>query len=91
VIENHLNSDKQYLPATYVVNYWDLNTGALQRAEAHQQTWHHVGRFDLPLSATVVTSLPAGSDGSAKEKTAGPRQETKGLKLTNIHLVEALR
>jgi hypothetical protein len=74
VLENRLNAKNKYLPATYVVNYWDLKTGALQRAEAHHQTWQFVGRYDLPLGATVVTSLP-------------DKQETKSLKLTNIRLI----
>jgi hypothetical protein len=73
VLENRLNAEHKYLPATYVVNYWDLKTGGLQRAEAHHQTWQHVGRFDLPLGANVVTSLPE-------------KQETKALTLSNIRL-----
>jgi hypothetical protein len=81
VLENRLNEEKQYLPSTYVVNYWDLNSGALQRAEAHQQTWQRVGRFDLPLGALVVTSMPG---------TAG-KQETRSLKLSNIRLPVAAR
>jgi hypothetical protein len=87
VIENKLDADKHYLPSTYVVNYWDLKTGALTRAEAHQQTWQHVGRFDLPLGATVVTSHP----GAAPASPLPGWQETKSLKLTNIHLTAAPR
>jgi hypothetical protein len=75
VLENRLNEEKQYLPATYVVNYWDSKSGVLQRAEAHRQTWQHVGRFDLPLAEVVVTAFPG-------------KEETKGLKLSNIHLSE---
>jgi hypothetical protein len=75
VLENRLNEEKQYLPATYVVNYWDLSSGALQRAEAHHQTWQRIGRYDLPLGAVVVTALPA-------------KEETKALTLSNIHLTE---
>jgi hypothetical protein len=78
VIENRLNEEKQYLPATYVVNYWDTKSGALQRAEGHHQTWQRIGRFDLPLTAMVITSLPG-------------KQETKELKLSNIHLSQANR
>jgi hypothetical protein len=78
VIENRLNAEKQYLPATYVVNYWDLKSDALQRAEAHQQTWQRIGRIDLPLAAMVVTSLPN-------------KQETKSLKLLNVRLNEGTR
>lgn len=76
VLENRLSAEKQYLPATYVVNYWDLKNGTLQRAEAHTQTWQHVGRYDLPLGAMVVTSLPG-------------KQETRSLKLSNVKLSAA--
>jgi hypothetical protein len=78
VLENNLNAEKQYLPATYVVNYWDLKTNALQRAEAHYQSWQRIGRFDLPLGALVVTSLPS-------------KQETKSLKLSKVRLEVASR
>jgi Protein of unknown function (DUF3386) len=87
VIENQLNAEKQYLPSTYVVNYWDIKSGDLKYAEAHQQTWQHVGRFDLPLGATVVTSHP----GAAPASPLPGWQETKSLKLTNVHLNEATR
>jgi hypothetical protein len=76
VIENRLNEEKQYLPASYVVNYWDLKSGTLQKAEGHQQTWQRIGRFDLPLSAMVITSLPG-------------KQETKELKLSNIRVAQS--
>jgi uncharacterized GH25 family protein len=75
VIENRLNAEKQYLPSTYVVNYWDTKSGALKTAEGHQQTWQRVGRFDLPSAAMVVSSTPG-------------KQETKELKLTNVRLLE---
>jgi hypothetical protein len=78
VLENRQNAEKRYLPATYVVNYWDLKTHALQRAEAHYQSWQRIGRFDLPLGAMVVTSLPS-------------KQETKSLKLSNIRVAVASR
>jgi hypothetical protein len=75
VTENLLNAEKQQLPAHFVVNYWDNKTDALQRSEAHEQTWERIGRFDLPRTTTVVTA------------SAG-KQETRSLKLTNVRLLK---
>ncbi len=97
VLENRLNAEKQFLPVSYVVNYWDLKTGALQRAEAHHETWQRVGDIDLPLASLVLTSYPAGArehgsvvQASADSGTNGAarsgRQETKSLKLLNTRL-----
>jgi uncharacterized GH25 family protein len=75
VIENRLTPEKHYLPSTYAVNYWDLKSGALQKSEAHLQTWQRIGRFDLPLGAAVVTAYPG-------------KQEARELKLSNVRLAE---
>jgi hypothetical protein len=75
VIENRPTPDKHYLPSTYAVNYWDLKSGALQKSEAHLQTWQRVGRLELPLAAAVVTAYPG-------------KQEARELKLSNVRLTE---
>ncbi len=75
VLENRLNEEKQYLPACFVVNTWDIKTGNLRGAEAHHQTWTRRGKFDLPLKTTVVTA------GTGK-------QEARSITLSN-HKLEA--
>jgi uncharacterized GH25 family protein len=56
VIENRLNAEKRFLPVSYVVNYWDVGTGALQKSQTHHDAWTRVGSFDLPTSVLVVTA-----------------------------------
>jgi Protein of unknown function (DUF3386) len=74
VMENKLNADKQYLPAEYVVNYWDLKGDMLKRSESHHNTWQRVGKFDLPTQVLVVTATPQ-------------KQEARCLKIGNHHLL----
>jgi hypothetical protein len=73
VTENHVNEEKKFLPACYVVNTWDTKTDALQSSVTHHQTWQRVGKFDLPLATTIV------------EASAG-KQEARSLKLSNHQL-----
>lgn len=75
VLENRRNEEQLYLPAHYVVNTWDVATGALKSSESHHQTWERVSRFDLPATARVVTA------------TAG-KLEARGLTLSNHKLGE---
>src|SRR5262249_21352149 len=77
VMENRLNPEKKYLPASYVVNYWDLKTDALMRSDTHFHTWTRVGTFDLPESLTVVSATPG-------------KQEAKSMQLTNVRLPKAV-
>jgi uncharacterized GH25 family protein len=74
VLENALNEEKQFLPVSYVVNTWDLKADVLKRSEAHHQTWRRIGKFDLPLSETVVTA----ADGTL---------EARSMKLSNHKLL----
>jgi hypothetical protein len=78
VTENRLNEEKQFLPVSYVVNYWSLKDGTLQRSEAHHNAWQRVGAFDLPVEELVVTASPG-------------KQETRCLRLTNHQLVVPAR
>jgi hypothetical protein len=54
--ENQRNAEGKFLPANYVVHYWDAHSGQLQRTEAHTQTWTRVDIFDLPVLARVITA-----------------------------------
>jgi hypothetical protein len=56
VLENRPNAEGKYLSVAFIVNYWNLGSGDLQRSEAHHQTWTRVGRYDLPAATTVVAS-----------------------------------
>jgi hypothetical protein len=69
VIENRANQEKLFLPVSYVVNYWDVNSGALQKSQTHHDTWTRVGAFDLPATALVVTAT-------------GGKQEARSLALS---------
>ena len=60
VIENRLNEEKLYLPACYVVNYWDLKNDSLKFSQAFHQDWTRVDKFDLPTSVLKVTATPDG-------------------------------
>lgn len=60
VMENRLNDEKQFLPASYVVNTWDLKTEALKSSQTFHQEWVRVGRYDLPSSVMVVTATGDG-------------------------------
>jgi hypothetical protein len=74
VMENMVNSEKQYLPTSYVVNSWDLKTNALRSSETFHHQWTRVGAYDLPGTATVVKATTDG------------KQEARQLKLTNHKL-----
>src|SRR5205807_2065783 len=60
VLANRKNAEKKYLPASYVVNTWNVKTGALQSSVTHHNTWRRVGKFDLPLACTVVSASGDG-------------------------------
>lgn len=60
VIESRLNEEKQYLPACYVVNYWNSKSNALMRSDAFRQEWTRLGKFDLPSVDLLVTATPDG-------------------------------
>jgi hypothetical protein len=70
-LENRTNAENKFLPASFVVHYWDPQTGALTKTESTTQTWLRlekpgVGRFDLPLAVQVIT---AGKEVSANSLT----------------------
>jgi uncharacterized protein DUF3386/uncharacterized protein DUF4198 len=54
--ENRTNAENRFLPASFVVHYWDAKTGELTRTEANLQTWTRVGAYDLPVTARVITA-----------------------------------
>ena len=54
--ENRENAEGKFLPANYIVHYWDNSTGELQRTEAHTQAWKRLEYFDLPAFERVITA-----------------------------------
>jgi len=73
VLENMVNEEKQFLPVSYVVNYWDRKGEVLKQSVAHHDSWKRVGKFDLPTELLVLTATPTG-------------QEARSIKLTNHQL-----
>jgi hypothetical protein len=55
MLENKITDNGQYLPASYIVNYWDKD-GKLLRSEGHTQTWQRVGALELPKQLRVVST-----------------------------------
>jgi hypothetical protein len=60
VLENDRNTDGQFLPRAYTVQYWDGASGELKRSESIQQRWQRVGSWDLPARHTLTTASAAG-------------------------------
>jgi hypothetical protein len=62
MLENIRNEEGKYLPAHYVVNYWNTESKQLTKTEAYTQTWQRVGGLDLPASVRIVTATPGTAD-----------------------------
>jgi Protein of unknown function (DUF3386) len=60
VIDNDKNREGKYLPRSYVVQFWDASSGALQRSETVMDRWVRVGKLDLPVTHTVTAATGTG-------------------------------
>ena len=60
VLANELNTERQFLPQVYTVQYWDHLTGATSRCETVQNRWKRVGNWDLPADQIVTVATPEG-------------------------------
>ena len=60
VLDNDKNAEGQFLPHSYVVNYWDAATGKLNRVETFQERWRRIGSWDLPAMRSILTTSDAG-------------------------------
>jgi hypothetical protein len=93
VLENRVTPEKKFLPASFVVNTWDVHGGRLRSSEAHHTTWVRVGHFDLPQTLTVVTALPGSpasgtaATGTAPAANGGGSLQARSLKLSGHHLL----
>ena len=72
--------EKKFLPTSYVVNSWDLKTGALRSSTAFHHTWQRVEGFELPQVTLVVDA-----GGASRSAEARPL-EARTLTLTNHQL-----
>lgn len=59
-LDNETTADGRYLPHSYSVQYWDADSGRLDRTENAQDRWTRVGSFDLPSEHTVATATSGG-------------------------------
>jgi hypothetical protein len=77
VLKNLMNPKGKYLPASYVVDFWDAKTGELIRSVANHQTWSRVGGFDLPkVTLAVTASREAAGGGALAERSYSARSLT---------------
>ncbi len=60
ILENGRNPEGDFLPHSYVVQYWDADTGKLKSTETIQENWQRVGSWDLPTSHSVMTASDDG-------------------------------
>lgn len=60
VVDNETNAEGKFLPRSYVVQYWDAATGALERSETVMDRWVRLGAFDLPQCHTVTAATGSG-------------------------------
>jgi hypothetical protein len=60
VLDTERNAEGRFLPHSYVVQYWDAETRALQRTETVRQAWQRVGSWDLPTSYTATAASGTG-------------------------------
>ena len=76
VVENRPNAEGKFLSVAFVVNYWNADNNDLTKSESHHQTWNRVGKFDLPVTTTVITS------------SKQPAELAQTLTLSNHRLLE---
>jgi hypothetical protein len=88
VLESITNAEGKYLTTSFVVDYWNLESGELVRSEATSQTWQRVGKFDLPAVTRVIAASREKAAGAAGGD-AEPGYGAKSLTLTNQKLLEA--
>jgi hypothetical protein len=60
VLDNARNPEGRFLPQSYLVQYWDASSGALDRVESVQERWQRFRSWDLPARHTVTDASSAG-------------------------------
>jgi hypothetical protein len=83
VLENRITPEKQFLPVSYVVSTWDVNSPALLKSQTHYHTWTRLASFDLPETLLVVTAI-----GNAPPGAATGQLQARSLKLLGHRLLQ---
>ncbi len=60
VLDDLRNAEGKQLPQSYTVQYWNAQTGDLDRTESISNRWTRVGKYDLPSAITVRTASKSG-------------------------------
>jgi hypothetical protein len=60
VLDNARNPEGRFLPQSYLVQYWDAASGALDHVESVQERWQRFRSWDLPTVHTVTDASDAG-------------------------------
>ena len=60
ILDNQTNPEGQFLPHSYVVQYWDAATGKLKSTETIQERSKRISSWDLPTLHTVTTASDSG-------------------------------
>jgi hypothetical protein len=60
VLDNDKNPEGRFLPHSYLVQYWDAASGAIDHVESVQERWQRFGSWDLPKVHTVTNASSAG-------------------------------
>ncbi len=88
VLESMTNKEGKFLTTSFVVDYWNLETGDLVRSDASSQTWTRVGLYDLPVLTRVITSRGKSFAGEVAKEDA---YTAKSLTLTHHQLLKAAK
>lgn len=56
VLQTTLNQEGKYLPGSFVVHYWDAESGDLRKTDAFTHVWKRIGDFDLPDTTRIVST-----------------------------------
>ena len=60
VLKTDRSAEGKVLSRAFVVQYWNAQTGALEKIESFQNDWQRVGLFDLPAAIVQTISSDAG-------------------------------
>lgn len=77
MLENRKNEEGKFIPATFVVHYWDAKSGQLTKTEANLQTWTRINGFDLPVTMKVIA---CGKEISVKQVTLSNHKLLSGTR-----------
>lgn len=56
MMQTTFNKEGKYLPSSFIVHYWDTESGDLRKTDAYTHVWKRVGDFDLPATTRIVST-----------------------------------